>query len=335
MALDTETFQAEVDSVLDKQEAEAATAAGVKGAETSEETPPTSENTGTTKQETETAVGSTDPEADREEAEAKKVLGDETSEEIEDVTTDTDEKTPVQFNDTVLARAVACGITLTEARSFPDNGTLNRFVDSVEQNFIHDAAPEKEEVKKDDEPDLFAGLPELNPDDYSPEVLQHLDRYKEVLAKQQEQLNANDARAESVSQSARDAGESEMRGWFDKAVAGLGDDYKEVLGEGAFGSLVETSQEFVNRDNIAGHIALMYDGYVAQGREPPSRDKLFDAAVRAVLPDARNGIQQRKLEGELEEQASQHLQRVRGSSNKSVKSPEEETAALLKEKFNL
>lgn len=327
MALDTEAFQVEVDSVLDKQEAEAATAAGVKDAEISEETPSTSEI------ET-TAAESADSEAEREEVEAKKVLGEETAGETEDVTTSTVEKTPVQFNDMVLARAVACGITLSEARSFPDNEMLSRFVDSVEKNLIHEAVPSKETVNKDDEPDLFAGLPELNPDDYSPEVIKTLDHFKEVLIKQQEQLKAYETRTDSVQESMYSAGEMEMRGWFDKAVAGLGDDYKEALGEGAFGSLAETSQEFVNRNDIAGHMALMHDGYVAQGREPPDRDELFETAVKAVLSEAHINIQQRKLEGELERQSTQHIQRARGSNSKSTKSPEDETADLLNEKFD-
>ncbi len=326
MVLDTEAFQKEVDSALDAKEAEIETAAGVRGAEASEEVDSGSE------QEVESVkdVGSTDPEAEREEVEAKKVLGDEDS--SKDIATDTDDKTPVQFDDTVLARAVACGITLTEARSFPDNGELNRFVDSVERNLVADV-PEKEQTKQDDEPDLFAGLPDLNPDDYSPEVLQHLDRYKEVLLKQQEQMNASDARADSDRESIQDVGRTEMVEWYDKAVADLGDDYKETLGEGAFGLLSETSQAYENRNDIAGQMAILHDGYVAQGIQPPSREALFETAIRVVLPNEQNGIQRRKLEGELEQQASQHIQRPGGVNSKSSKTPEEETAELLDEKY--
>jgi len=333
MTLDIDSFTTELDSVLDKMEVEGSDAAGVKDATLSEDTNVASEDV---KSDSDITEESTDSE---EEVEAKKILGDVDVDvdagESKDAETGTDDKTPVQFNDTVLARAVACGITLSEARSFPDNKTLGRFVDSVEQNLIHEVAPHEETAKKDDKVDLFAGLPELNPDDYSPEVIKTLDHFKEVLIKQQEQLQSYEARTDYAQESMQDAGQKEMVGWFDRAIEGLGDDYKETLGEGGFGLLPETSQEFGNRDDIAGHMALMHDGYVAQGREPPSREELFTAAVNAVLPDVRSNVQQRKLEGELEQQASQHIQRVGGGRNKSAKSPEEETAALLNDKFSL
>lgn len=330
MSLDTEAFQKEIDTALDTAEAEAETAAGVRGAEVSEETTSDSENTEIVEQETESG---SDPEVAREEAEATKVLGEETEEKIEDSKTEIGESFPIHFDNSVLARAVACGISLSEAKSFPDNRALASFVNSVEENLVPEAVLEKEPTKKDDEPDMFAGLPELNPEDYSPEVLQHLDRFKQVLTKQQEQLNASEQRTDSVNDSMLDAGEAEMRGWFDKAIANLGDDYKETLGEGAFGLLAQESQEFGNRNDIAGHMALMHDGYTVQGRTPPDREALFTAAVRAVLPDAQVGIERRKLEGDLEQQASQHIQRAHGASNKSVKSPEDETAALLDDKY--
>lgn len=333
MSLNVEEFQAEIDTVLDAKNVEAETAVGIRGAEVSEDTSVVSEDVGSQVVDTDVGV-KLDLEA--EEVEAKKVLDEEDTEETGDEETDTDDKTSVQFDDTVLARAVACGITLSEAQSFPDNAVLSRFVDSVEKNLTHEADSKKESAKDDDdaETDLFAGLPKLNPDEYSPEVVKTLDHFREVLLKQQEQLKAYEARTDSVQESMHDAGEREMVGWFDTAVDGLGDDYKEALGEGAFGSLSETSQGFANRNDIAGHMALMHDGYVAQGRVPPDRDELFDVAVRTVLSDAHSGIQQRKLEGELEQQASQHIQRVRGAKGKSTKSPEDETAALLNDKYD-
>jgi hypothetical protein len=60
---------------------------------------------------------------------------------------------------------------------------------------------------------------------------------------------------------------------------------------------------------------------------------MFDTAARLVLADKYQELHEKSLAGKLEKRAGQHIQRASAAQAKSTKSAEDETAALLDEKF--
>jgi hypothetical protein len=73
----------------------------------------------------------------------------------------------------------------------------------------------------------------------------------------------------------------------------------------------------------------------AQGLESPPREEVFNAAAGLVLRDEFQKAHEKKLAGDLEKRSSQHIQRAGGSKGATAKTPEEEVAQALNEKFGI
>jgi len=243
-------------------------------------------------------------------------------------------KRAVEWDENVLARALSAGMSLSDARSFPDSESLGKFVSRVEENLlVRSEVSDDNFTQTEGEEDLFAGLPKLDPEVYEPEVVQAFDKLTDIIRKQEVKIAELGQRSRETAIGVQDANVREVSSWFDKKVESLGDDFKDSLGVGEYSSLNRNSKQFSNREAIAKQMAIMLSGYNASGINAPPRDELFDSASMIVLRNDFQRIGERKLSGDLEKQASQHIQRARGTSHKSVASPEDEIAAMLDEKF--
>lgn len=233
------------------------------------------------------------------------------------------------ISDETLTRAVEVGIPLAEARQFPSEGSLISIVNRMEAAAQSVVGTEVEEEPEDP----FADLPKLDPEVHDAEVIAKFDRLTEIAKQQYETIQAIQGRQEETSLAAQARAAEEVEQWFDKQVAGLGEDFVEALGAGGYASLSQGSSQYAKRKAIADQLSVLLCGYQASGQQVPPHEQLFDTAARLVLRDEYEAIQGKKLAGELEGQASQHLQRVGGRKAVSTQSPDDETAALLDAKF--
>ena len=246
---------------------------------------------------------------------------------------------PVTISDDALSAAVIAGIPLAEARSFRSEEALLRVVDTIRstvESQIAAAGANKTDGegaagKKEDE-DLLANLPELDPE-LAPEIRQTFDTLKDVVRKQQETIKSFQAQQEQTVTANQQAAAQELQQWFDTQVDNLGEDFAEALGKGAMSTLGQGSSQYAKRDQIANQMAVLLAGYRASGQQVPPREQVFGAAAKLVLADEFAAVRERELGKDLARRAGQHIHRAGGKKTKTSQSPQDETAALIDEKF--
>ncbi len=237
----------------------------------------------------------------------------------------------------LLARAVSMGLTLTEAQGFTDDSALGGFLQSLSDNAPAAEQAPVVEVKKEDEEqeNLLDSLPDLDPEVYGKEAIDLFGKLINHAKAQQEELNGIRAEQTRAAGMATAANGQDVEKFFDDSVAGLGEEFKETLGEGGVRSVPQGSAQYAKREAIAQEMTIRFSGYEAQGLTPPPREEVFSDAARFVLADEYAAIEKRKLSDELGARSGQHIQRGSSARGGSKISPEQETADLLKDKFGL
>lgn len=249
-------------------------------------------------------------------------------------------ETQVFLSDELLTRAAQAGIPLVHSRKFESEEALLGAVEHYEK------AWEQAEAETTPAKDPLGELPQLDPDVHDPQVIEQFGRLTDII-KQEREANQTEAKAmeerlqamedlqADTIQATREAEDIESANWFDKQISGLGKDFQEALGEGESTSLNVQSKQYANRANIAKQISVMESGYEVQGMKVPSRDKLFEQAARTILQDEYQQVHERKLSGELEKRAGQHISRAGGQNVSGAQSPKEFAAAELVRKFGV
>lgn len=246
-----------------------------------------------------------------------------------DVSGDEEPVTKVGISEEAMIRAIRAGLTFEDVRAFTSEEALNRVSASIEKA-AHKSAPLPDNETK--EVDILDSIPKLDPDVYEPEVVKMFDALVGVVKKQQEAIKKFESNQEHVVIASQEATAKEVVDWFDKKVGELGEEFSNALGSGGYSSLKQGSPELAKRDEIANHVAVLLAGYRAAGQRAPSRDVLFDTAVRAVLKDEFLTAHEKKIAKELAKQKGQHVSRVGGQKTKPL-SPLDETVNLINQRF--
>lgn len=76
--------------------------------------------------------------------------------------------------------------------------------------------------------------------------------------------------------------------FLDRKVAGLGEDFRELLGEGDFEDLEPASDQLENRYKITDRMALVQKTYQKRNQKVPTRSKLFDIAINHLFKETKN-----------------------------------------------
>lgn len=244
-------------------------------------------------------------------------------------------ETPEISSDT-LERAVAAGIPVADAKALTPESLERVIAARVDASYQEQVDWQREQDKgtvKEKPKDLFADFQKLDSEKYEPEIIEQMERVKEIARNQQAELQEFRDHNEQTAKSVNSAADREMEQWFDGQVGNLGDDFKESLGEGKYRDLSQGSAQFGNRAEIVQQMSVMDSGYRAQGIEPPSRDELFESAVGLVLRDTYAEVKDKKLQGSLEKQSRQHIRRAGGGKVKSQLNDEEAIAAEIEKRF--
>ncbi len=242
--------------------------------------------------------------------------------------------------DYLLTKAVQAGMSLEDAKSFGTEDSLLRIVTHLEgqQQEVYRAneerlAASREAGKVEPKKSVLNSLPKLNPDDHDPELIKSFDAMKSVIEKQQEQLEKfQENQAVFVEQGQR-VDVASVEQWFEGQVEALGEDFAEALGKGAGRSLTQGSSQLAKRDELAQQMTVLLAGYNATGIEPPPRDRIFEAAIKVVLPKERAYSKRRSIGDKLKKRSSQHVPRVSGNRTRHTTTPEAAAAAAIDKKF--
>ncbi len=306
---------------------------------TSEETKTTSKDTqenteGDTQQETQEDIQGNDPSEDTpedsEEDTPKDTLKEDTAPQL----------SPQQpsFQQKSLVRAMSNGLTLSEARSFGSDEELNYFSGKLELNARSVESNQKQQEQEVVDP--FADLPKLDPESFDPEVVEMFDKLVGIVKDQHTTIQDYSTQQEQFQnqylETSQATNQAEVETWFDSQVESLGDDFKDVLGEGKYNALDKESPHFKNRDAIASQMSVLLAGYNAQGFPIPPREEVFGMATRSVLSGKFSELKSNELSNKLKEQSKQHIQRANKPPSTVAKTPDEEDAeiaSLIDEQF--
>jgi len=239
------------------------------------------------------------------------------------------------ISDELLERALDVDISMADARSLPLE-SLERIIEARERTIAAEIEAEERasvDVQSKEAEDPFSDFPKLDPEVHDTDVIKSFEKVMEITKQQYETIQALQRQQEDISLATQAREAAEVEKWFDKQVAGLGEEFSEALGVGDYRSLSQGSSQYANREKIANQLSVLLSGYAAQGLEAPPREELFNTAARLVLHKEYQAIDNKKLASDLEKQASQHIQRASGRQVSSAQSPEDEAAALLDEKF--
>jgi len=239
-------------------------------------------------------------------------------------------------NEYIIERAVAAGIPYADATALTP-ASLERVVSAREAAYEDQVAVNEPPASKEPEKDLFADIPVLDKENFDPEVVDQIEAMKEAMRSQygsqqkelQEFRDGNSQAQEAINQ----ASLRELEVWFDGQVNELGENFKDVLGEGKFMQLDRNSTQFAKRNEIADQMSIMHAGYQAQGIQPPAREDLFDTASRIVLRDKYTEVREEVTKGKLAKQSTQHMKRAGGGKAKMELSDEDAIAAEIDAKF--
>lgn len=190
-----------------------------------------------------------------------------------------EEKTEApQVDDSLLERAVKAGIPLAKAKGFTSEN-LEAAVDALEaarpstKPADDDQAGEKKEVEK-------VSFDDLKEEGFDERLVDRLNK----IAQRQEQLEAENStlKQELSQRGSADTQANEARALadFDGRIGSLGEDFKEVFGDGGFNSVNGSALE--QRQAVLAEMGAMAEGYKATGRQLPDIQKLFERAVYNV-----------------------------------------------------
>jgi hypothetical protein len=239
------------------------------------------------------------------------------------------------ISDAILQKAVLAGVPLNDAKVFPSEDSLLRVVNALEMQHeemakLQAAAAEQQE---EEEPDILDDIPDLDPEEYDENLIGAMDRIKEKLRKQEEELREFRASQETAISMTEQRNVAEVTQWFDSEVEKLGDGFAEALGKGGRASLTPGSSQLAKRDDIAHQMAIMLGGYAAVGQTPPPREAVFQQAAKLVLADEYEKQRSVGLSEKLKTRASQHIARATGQKTETQLSPEDEAAAAINSKW--
>lgn len=144
------------------------------------------------------------------------------------------------------------------------------------------------------------------------------DEFDPAIIKAFETLNTRYTNELRQLQQANDAQQrKQYYSWFDDKIAGLGDEFSEVLGKGRGDELKQDTPEFQNRVKLLEEMEALKAGYEVQNRSY-TYDQLFQQALRAVHGDKLTAIERGKLKGAMSTRSKQRTARPTKRSSSSV-----------------
>ena len=239
---------------------------------------------------------------------------------------------------TALARAISAGLRVDEAIALGSDEAVNEIADRMDADREAAAVAEKAEAEAEAERERIAAerktladsMPELDPDETDPKVIEAFGKMKAQFEKQQEQLDAFEQRQAEQSQAAEAAQKREMTQKVESQFADLNKTFSEALGNDGWDAI---SLDSPKGDQIAGKMAVIIGGYNSQGLKAPSLEEVFADAARLVLKDDFTRAEEARLAKKVEKRNGMEINPPGGSKGKTEKSPIDATADLIDKQF--
>jgi hypothetical protein len=223
--------------------------------------------------------------------------------------------------DELLERAVKAGLSLEEAKRYPDASMLGHVCDRLEE-LSRESGSEGDQAgdgQGGDKPgendnDPLASFPEFVAErdggEYDNDIADAMNAMKGIVRQQQETINGLQA-----------AGKDSEKSWFDSKVSGLGK---------AFDTALEKAPE--KRTALKEQFDVLEAGYKASGKEV-EQDAIFDQAVAITLGDVKAKAATDAKTEQLRDREGKFISRPGGTNTKPTTDAYEDTAAEIDSKF--
>lgn len=238
-----------------------------------------------------------------------------------------DESADSEISDELLDKATELGYTLDELKGFRSTKALERDIARVEklqQRFQSRQAEKKPATET-------APVEESEPEPKWDEMIEEGHDPANVAI--QKQLWQRAAKAEAAVKQVMQAEQNRI--WeamcerFDSTLNNMGEEYKELFGNGRRGDLLKSSPELAaNRDRVFDQMAILRAGYQAAGKTIPSEPDLINEAVQSSFYKQTQQIARKALKAEIKKAGSQSLSRPHSTGTKPMSG---ESRALAKE----
>lgn len=215
-----------------------------------------------------------------------------------------------EIPDELLERAVKAGMSMKNARKFPDAESLSEAITLLggSEGSGDGLGAEEGGEKKSAIDEALEQIPDLDPEEYDESLVNTVKSLKDIVRTQAQQL-------EALSQ-------SKAGTWIEDQINTLGDVANTVRSDpGKKGALLKKFE-------------VLKAGYRAVN-DSISDEAVFQEAANSVLSDDLSKNREQAKADAAKKRSGQRVSRPSGQTNKPNPSVEEETAALLKEKFNL
>ena len=242
------------------------------------------------------------PEGEIEQEDDSPVTGDEEPEEVE---------TPeAEITDELLERAVKAGMSMRNARKFPDAEALEEAIgllSGVSSEGEKEEVEEEETVSAESEIDQLLAQVQINPEEYDDDLVKSFDTMKGLiskLAKQNQEL-LTQANASG----------------FDANLAGLDETASKIVRDNP------DKKQLLKRKFDA-----LQAGYKATGEKLSDAEVLKEAVQMALSADIAKAKTDTKAK-QAEKRQSQRIVRPSGKKVEQATSARDDAVQLLKEKF--
>ena len=206
------------------------------------------------------------------------------------------------FSDELLARAEKAGLTKDELADFGTPDAAQKALSLFEKKSTATGTQTTETGKEaqtgtqTDKSGFEKFKVELDPDVYDPEIITTINGINEHYSKQFEAMQGQLVQAQGAL-NRQQALQFEQQ--FDGYIDGLGDGYKDVLGEGRGAEMDKTSETFKNRVKLLDEMETIAAGCSRTGKQVPPYNELFDKALASVFKDKQKEIVRKEISSKL------------------------------------
>lgn len=262
------------------------------------------------KDQTETVDGEGEKEEDTEELPPDE--GDEPKSKEDDSpgAEDEDEDDPDgddDIDDNLLEQAVKAGMSMKNARKFPDAESLREALSLLPGGSKQDESGSEGESKSAID-EALENIPDLDPEEYDEAIVSQSKALKDLIRQQAMQIEA--------------LTKSKTGTWMEEQINTLGDVAKIVR------------EDPGKRNSLQKKFDVLKAGYAANG-EKVSDELIFQEAASMALSSELSEAKSKAKAESAKKRSSQRINRPTSKSVKPAVTVEQEAANALKEKFNI
>ena len=227
-------------------------------------------------------------------------------------------------DEALLERAVRAGLSIKDARAFPTAETLTNVVSVLEKSAssskaeaserdAEEAAKAAAEKEKAEREAILAGIPDLDPEEYSEELVGSYKGLKDLVVTQMDAIS--DLKKQIAEQATKSAVPKGT--WIDGEVARLGKDYVDTFGEGD-SSTLQDGPEKAARERLRKYVEFVQADVEASGTKL-SRADVFAQALSAAFGDKVKSVKAAAVKAAAGKRSRKALNQPTDTSGKFVR----------------